>query len=84
MTRHVLKNNEVQLAGSFQLNMDDNAPTRRTVPQPNAGSVEVRIKETHPEYALVEVACSCGQVTLVRCEYAPVDTASMPVGAAQG
>jgi len=31
----------------------------------------IRIAENHPEYALVEMTCSCGKITYVRCDYAP-------------
>jgi hypothetical protein len=68
--RHVLKGNEVQLAGSLQLRMDPAATARPTAPQPDSRPVRVRIAEAHPEFAVVEVACSCGKVTHVRCEYA--------------
>ncbi len=83
MTRHVLKNNEVQLAGSFQLNMGKAGPTRPTASQPESKSVRVRLAETHPEFAIVEVTCSCGQITLVRCEYAAVEAPSAPAGSEQ-
>jgi hypothetical protein len=89
MARHVLKNNQVQFAGSFQLNMDATSrpalspPTASPTPQAASRPVRARITETSPEFALVEVTCSCGQVTLVRCEYA-AHAAPVPVGAAQG
>jgi len=67
--RRVLKGNEVQLAGSRQLRMDLPATPRRAGSQLDSIPVRVHIVETHPEFAVVEVACSCGKVTYVRCEY---------------
>ena len=71
--RHVLKASEVHLASPVQLSLDQGS-----APAPQAGAAPVaaapariRIAETHPEYALMEVTCSCGKITYVRCDYAP-------------
>ena len=69
--RHVLKANKVQLAEPVQLCLDVGA-TPKTAAAPRAATpARIRIAENHPEYALVEVTCSCGQTTTVRCDYAP-------------
>jgi len=68
--RHVLKSNDVQFAGSLQLRMDPPSTAGLTGSQLDSRPVRVRIAETHPEFAVVEVACPCGKVTYVRCEYA--------------
>lgn len=69
--RHVLKANEVQSAGPMQLSLDPSrVPQARPAPGASAPA-RIRIAENHPEYALVEVTCSCGKITLVRCDYAP-------------
>lgn len=83
MTRHVLKNNEVQFGGSFHLDVNAGAADKTVECRPNPTTPNVRIVKTGCEFALVEVACSCGQVTLVRCEYA-TDDSQAPVGSAQG
>ena len=81
--RHVLKDNEVQFAGSLQLGTDQ-AAVRRKGPQPDAKAVCVRIAEAHPEFAVVEVACSCGRSTYVRCEYAANNGPPVPPEPVQG
>lgn len=84
MTRHVLKNNQVQLAGSRQLHIDAGLGTESTKPQHDSKPARIRIAETDAEFALLEVTCSCGQVTLVRCEYATANTPAMAAGSVQG
>lgn len=79
MTRHVLKNHEVQLAGSFQLNAE--AAVKPKEPA-HAQPGRARLAETGPGFALVEVTCSCGRATLVRCEYAAGE-APVPAGSGQ-
>jgi hypothetical protein len=68
--RHVLKASEVQLAGSLQLSLDPSAPPQASGSSASASPARIRIAENHPEYALIEVTCSCGQSTYVRCDYA--------------
>ncbi len=69
--RHVLKANEVQFAGPLRLSLDaETAPAVGCSAQ-NSEPAQIRIAENHPEYALVEVICSCGKITHVRCDYAP-------------
>jgi len=69
--RHVLKANEVQFAGPLQLPLDPAALPGTGGPMVASEPAHIRIAENHPEYALVEVTCSCGKITRVRCDYAP-------------
>ncbi len=74
LTRRVLKASQVQWQGSFRLDLDPKAaPTAGAAC--GAAPTRIRIAENHPQYALVEVTCSCGKTTLVRCEYAQPDGA---------
>ena len=72
---HILKADRVQLADALQLSLDPAASPVTADPmracQPSSEPAHIRIAENHPEYALVEVTCSCGKTTLVRCDYAP-------------
>jgi hypothetical protein len=66
----ILKSNEVKLEGRFLL---DTAKAGLDLPkrQVAASSVpQVRILESHEQYAVIEVICSCGTKTSLRCEYA--------------
>ena len=70
-TGRILKASDVQFEGVFKLEL---SPTVASTAAPtNTGTVPQKITmvENTPEFALVEVTCSCGTKTLVRCEYAP-------------
>ena len=69
--RHVLKANEVQFAGSLRLSLEPGASAQAGASPAPSEPARIRIAENHPEYALVEVTCSCGKTTYVRCDYAP-------------
>jgi len=68
---HVLKANEVRSAGPMQLSLDPGAALPAGAAPVASAPARVRIAENHPEYALVEVTCSCGKITYIRCDYAP-------------
>jgi hypothetical protein len=81
-TRRILKADQVTLDDPLALGLD--APSRR----PGAGTAcvpsgpSVRIAQNHPQYAIIEVTCACGETTYVRCEYAAANPA--PVRQASG
>lgn len=69
ISRHVLKANKVRFEGTFHLGLTpgDSASCDKR----SGGSVapRIRIAENHPDHAIVEVICSCGKTTYVRCDY---------------
>ena len=74
MTRtsgRILKSENVEVEGQYQLDVGRVGISKAGVLA--AGTQEVakqaRIIETHPQYAVIEVTCSCGGKTLLRCEY---------------
>lgn len=69
--RHLLKTSEVQFAEPLQLSLDPAAAPPTGATPADSQPARIRIAENHPEYALVEVTCSCGKTTYVRCDYAP-------------
>ena len=73
-TTHVLKSNEVEYGGSVELTVPGAGTTRPPIP-PASAIQQAQIVENAEQYALVEVVCSCGAKTYVRCEYdrAPSD-----------
>lgn len=81
ITRRVLKASEVQSAGSFRLELNPQETSELGASPQRAVPARVRIAENHPQFALVEVTCSCGKTTFVRCEYASQDGAAAPAGA---
>lgn len=66
----ILKSNEVKLEGQFHL---DTAQAGLDSPKQQvaaSSAPQVRILENHPEYAVIEVTCSCGTRMSLKCEYA--------------
>ena len=66
----IIKSDKVKLEGRFLL---DPARAGSNLPKHQvAASSEpkVRILENHEQYAVIEVICSCGTRTSLRCEYA--------------
>ena len=66
----ILKSNDVKLEGQFHL---DAANAGSDLPKQKIGASsapQVRILENHPEYAVIEVTCSCGTRMSLKCEYA--------------
>jgi hypothetical protein len=70
----VLKSDEVEIDGRCHLDIG-----RRVSPaqagKNNSVAVKARILDNTSEYALIELICSCGKKTLVRCEYGDVSAA---------
>jgi hypothetical protein len=73
----ILKSEDCKLEGKFLLDIARVALDlpKRTIPASSAP--QVRMLENNPEYAVIEVTCSCGEIISVRCEYADV-SASAP------
>jgi len=66
----ILKSNDVKLEGQFHLdaaNAGLDSPKQQVAP---LSAPQVRILENHPEYAVIEVICSCGTKMSLKCEYA--------------
>ena len=69
----ILKSNDVQLQGRFQLDMA-HINTKTTKSQNSAlAAPQVRIVEKHSEFAVIEITCSCGTKTHLKCEYVAVE-----------
>ena len=65
----ILKSGDVILEGQFLLEVPQ-AVSGLPKQQGAAGAApQVRILENHPEYAVIEVICSCGTGMCLRCEY---------------
>jgi hypothetical protein len=67
----VLKANQVRFDEPLRLSIDSAAGPARDGSRPSHGQPRVRVAETNPDFAVIEVTCSCGAVTYVRCDYVP-------------
>ncbi len=67
-SRHVLKANTVRFEGTYHLGLTPGDAACEKRPG-GSGTSRIRIAENHADYAIVEVLCSCGKTTYVRCDY---------------
>jgi hypothetical protein len=73
-TNRVLKSDEVEINGKCHLDISRTVSSAQSQQQGKAGSsantpVKAKIIDNNSDYALIELTCSCGKKTLVRCEY---------------
>lgn len=71
---HILKSDEVNFEGTVQLGMPQAKIGQQGNGRSGSAAQQVHIVETHPEFAVIEVICSCGARTYIRCEYANAGT----------
>jgi len=80
-TGHILKGDNVKLEGQFHLDLIQAGPDLPEKEKNAPITPTARIVESHSEFVLVEITCSCGTRTRLKCEYsgdgAPVDRASV-------
>lgn len=72
ITGHILKSDEVKLEGRFRLDLAQ-VQSQKGGPKgqsPAPKIPQVRIVENNPEFADIEITCSCGIKTHLKCEYA--------------
>ena len=70
---HVLKSNQVEFEGRVQLGLSLPRTNKTKKTTTTAQTQQVRIVESNPEYALIEITCCCGVKTCVKCEYATTE-----------
>ena len=68
----VIKSDDVELEGQYLLDVGHAGPAAGEPQHASAppAATQARVLENHPEYAVIEVICSCGRKVCVRCEYA--------------
>ena len=69
----ILKSKDVILQGRIQLGMVQTS--HKAAKSQNSALVEpqVRIVEKHSEFAVIEITCSCGTKTHIKCEYTEIE-----------
>ena len=66
----ILKESDVQLEGQFTIDIVQPEPGQPKQPGAVLAEPKVRIVESQPEFAVIEITCSCGTGMFLRCEYA--------------
>jgi hypothetical protein len=76
----ILKSDDVKLEGQFHLDVMKTGSNLPAHQHQGGATVEpkVRIAENNPEFAIIEITCSCGNTVQLRCEYANVKTEENP------
>lgn len=77
---HILKSDDVKLEGQFRLDVAQ-AESQTGEPKEQSAALaapQVRIVENHPEFADIEITCSCGIKTHLKCEYAGAKATEEP------
>jgi hypothetical protein len=67
---HILKGDQVKLEGRLQLHAPRIQPNVQQGTTSASVAQQARVVESHPECAVVEIICSCGRRTYLKCEYA--------------
>lgn len=66
----ILKSEDFKLEGQFHLDIAQRDPDLQKQTVTVSSAPKIRMLENHPEYAVIEITCSCGTRISVRCEYA--------------
>jgi hypothetical protein len=74
-TSRILKSGDVEVEGRFQLDLGAPLPSAKKGSNTAVGTSKVRILENQNEYAVMEVTCTCGRKTIIRCDYSNVASA---------
>jgi hypothetical protein len=67
--RNILKGSDVKLEGQFQLSQTQYAKTQAKEKNTTSAITKVTVVENQPQYAVLEIICSCGAKTYVKCQY---------------
>ncbi len=68
--RRIIKKSNVELEGKFTLDIVQPEPDQPKQPGTALAEPQVRIVESQPEFAVIEITCSCGTGMYLKCEYA--------------
>ena len=68
----ILKSSEVEIDGRCNLDIGRSVSPAHPGKNNTDTAAKVKILDNNNEYTLIELTCSCGQKTLVRCEYGNV------------
>lgn len=69
-TAKIFKQDDVQMSGSLELNypLTSNVQGHRQVSRIQK-KAQVQVVEKTDQYAVIQVTCSCGKITNIKCQY---------------
>ena len=65
----ILKSDQVTLEGRLRLDLPHIQPDLPKGTTAASVTQQARIAENHPEFAVIEIICSCGRRTYLKCKY---------------
>lgn len=68
----ILKSDNIEIEGRLNLDLEAAGQSPQNSRHVTAGITKVRILENQNEYAVMEVTCSCGRKTIIRCDYSKI------------
>jgi hypothetical protein len=71
----ILKSNDVNLEGSFRIDVGHGAPGPANEKNSASAAAQVSVIESNSDYALIEIICGCGEKTQIKCEYTNAQSA---------
>ncbi len=74
----ILKADHVELEGRFHLEVAQPQPGQAKTKDVTLAAPQVSIVESQPEFAVIEITCSCGTKTHLRCQYADAKPSAEP------
>ena len=77
-TGRILREADVSVQGRFHLNLNQGPATEPGGQNNVQVTPVVRLVENNGEFAVIELTCSCGQKTQVKCKYAGDNPADNP------
>ena len=76
---NILKSRDVNFEGSFTVGLLNSGAAAVNTSAPNANvEPQVSVVDSQPEFAVIEVTCSCGTKTRVKCNYAEMQAEAQP------
>ena len=65
----IIRKGDVKVEGVFQLGTTRSATSNSNARVTHSVKPSASVIETNPEFAIIEITCSCGTKTSVKCEY---------------
>ena len=75
--RRILKADQVTFDDPLPLGFDTPVQAAGVASACTCSGPSVRIVQNHPQYAIIEVTCTCGETTYIRCEYAAAPASAL-------
>jgi len=66
---NILKSSDVKVEGEYRLEIAPPTEQPPRLPSRTGAATQVRIVENHPEYAIIEFTCACGNKSHIKCQY---------------